>query len=127
VVYPVSGGRLLSTGPVIYPTLLLTTIGRRSGRPRTTPLFYVRDGPRLLLASSILGAWAMNLLEHPQVSVQIGRRCGRYLAREATDEERAACWPRFTAFWPAYDDYAQRSGRRFVYVLDPLTPGRPGA
>lgn len=119
VLYPLTGGRLLSTGPVLYPTLLLTTTGRRSGRPRTTPLFYVRDGDRLLLASSIRGAWARNLLEHPDVTAQVGRRRGGYRAREASAEEVERWWPRFVAFWPPYDDYAERSGTRFVYVLEP--------
>ncbi len=126
LLYPLSGGRLLCTGPVLFPTLLLTTTGRRTGRQRTTPLFYVRDGPRLLLASSIRGAWAQNLLAHADITAQVGGRRSRYLAREATDSERARYWPRFVAFWPAYEDYAQRSGTSFVYVLEPWTPSSGG-
>lgn len=128
VLYPLTGGRLLSTGPVLYPTLLLTTVGRRTGEARTTPLFYVRDGERILLASSIRGAWAKNLLEHPGVSVRIGRRRARRVARPATDEEVATWWPRFTAFWPPYEVYRQRSGQRYVYVLEPVAAAdRPAA
>ena len=118
LLYPRTGGRLLSTGPV-YPTLLLTTTGRKSGRPRTTPLFYLRDSDRILVASTIRGDWALNLLADPHVQVRLGRRRGGYVGREATERERDEWWPRFIAFWPAYDDYRARSGQAYVYVLEP--------
>ena len=57
-------------------TLLLTTIGRRSGTPRTTPLTYMTDGPDYYVVASNWGsdqfpAWYYNLVAHPQVQVQI--------------------------------------------------------
>jgi deazaflavin-dependent oxidoreductase (nitroreductase family) len=116
--YGPTGGRLLSTGPA-FPTLLLTTVGRRSGRPRTTPLFFLRDGERILVASTVRGDWARNLLACPRVEVRIGRRRGRFLAREASEEEFERWWQRFTDFWPPYRDYQERSGRAYVYILEP--------
>jgi deazaflavin-dependent oxidoreductase (nitroreductase family) len=59
------------------PSLLLTTHGRRSGKLRRTALYYGQDGDRYLLVVSNGGAprhpaWYLNLVEHPDVTVQIG-------------------------------------------------------
>jgi deazaflavin-dependent oxidoreductase (nitroreductase family) len=59
------------------PTLLLTTIGRRSGRPRRTALIYGRDGDRYVVVASKGGApehplWYLNLRAQPEVEVQVG-------------------------------------------------------
>src|ERR1044071_9744572 len=58
-------------------TLLLTTIGARSGRERTVPLAYLPDGNRLLIFGSRAGSdkqpdWFWNLLKHPVVTVEVG-------------------------------------------------------
>ena len=57
-------------------TLLLTTKGRRSGEPRTTPLIYGKDGDRYLVVASRAGApthpdWYENLVAQPEVQVQV--------------------------------------------------------
>ena len=58
------------------PALLLTTTGRKSGEPRTTPLVFGRDGERYILIASKGGApshpaWYANLCANPTVSVQV--------------------------------------------------------
>src|SRR5439155_19127922 len=97
--YRLTGGKVLSTGKPILPTLLLTTTGRRSGRERTTPLLFIRDGERLVIAGSNWGrpghpAWALNLQANPRARVQIGRDVRGYRARDATEDEREALWPK---------------------------------
>ena len=77
LLYRASAGRVVITGPVLFPTLLLTTTGRRSGKPRTTPLIYRRDGSRLVVSSENFGqrrpaAWPLNLLADPHATVQLG-------------------------------------------------------
>ena len=57
--------------------LLLTTVGRKSGMERTTPLIYGREGERFIIVGSVGGAdqhprWFVNLVEHPEVHVQVG-------------------------------------------------------
>lgn len=47
--YRSSGGRLSLTGRA--PVLLLTTTGRRSGKARTVPLLYLRDGDRVVICN----------------------------------------------------------------------------
>src|ERR687886_2291484 len=75
------------------PTLALTTTGRRSGKPRRTMLIYGRDGDRYIVVASKGGAdqhplWYHNLLEHPEVQVQVGPERFRAPARPATPEEK---------------------------------------
>src|SRR5689334_14694234 len=60
-----------------WTMLLLTTTGRRTGRPRTHTLVYLRDGDRLLIVASNNGAdrnpaWYLNLVAHPRVFVRCG-------------------------------------------------------
>lgn len=122
--YAISGGRLLSTGRPLGPVLLLSTIGRRTGRVRTTPVFYLRDGERLILcnvtpASERANPWPLNLRAYPLARVQIGRRSATYLAREADAAEVARYWPRLVALWPAYDTHFSRTGHRVLFVLEP--------
>lgn len=51
--YRLTGGRAVATG---YPTLLLTTTGRRTGRQRTVPLVYVRDGEAYAVCAAYAGS-----------------------------------------------------------------------
>ena len=123
--YRRSGGRLMAAGPVLFPTLLLTTTGHRSGKRRTTPLFYVEDGDSIVVAATNFGLrdhpeWSENLLRNASAEVQIGDLTRRFRARVATPDEIARAWPRLVAFWPAFNRYKERSGREIrVFLLDP--------
>jgi deazaflavin-dependent oxidoreductase (nitroreductase family) len=123
--YRRSGGRLTAAGPRMFPTLLLTTVGHRSGKRRTTPLFYVEDGDSIVVAATNFGLrdhpeWSENLLRNPSAEMQIGDVTRRVRARAATADEAARAWPRLVAFWPAFNRYKERSGREIrVFVLDP--------
>ena len=125
LVYRLTGGRMMSVGPVLFPTLLLTTTGHRSGKACTTPLFFVRDGESIIVAGSNFGlpahpVWSENLLRNREATVQIGQGSRRYTARPASDSEAARAWPRLVEFWPAYDRYRERAGRDIrIFVLTP--------
>ena len=110
-----TGGRTtLSAGMV--PTVLLTTIGARSGEPRTVPLACVPDGDDLYVVGSNFGrerhpAWTANLLARPRAQASFG---GLEFAVDSlllAPDERNEMWPRLLEVWPAYDTYAERSGR----------------
>jgi deazaflavin-dependent oxidoreductase (nitroreductase family) len=123
--YRWSGGRVLVTGPVVFPTLLLTTTGRRSGRPRTVPVLYLRDGERIVIGTGNTapgGAqWPRNLSAHPEACVQVGRATLSCRARPATADEMAHYWPALVALYPPYASYERRSGvAAKVFVLEPL-------
>jgi deazaflavin-dependent oxidoreductase (nitroreductase family) len=69
--------------------LLLTTVGAKSGLERTTPLGYGRDGGRFVVVAANAGAprhpdWYLNLVAHPDVTVEVGSE--RFAARASTAE-----------------------------------------
>jgi deazaflavin-dependent oxidoreductase (nitroreductase family) len=104
------------------PVLLLTTTGRRSGQPRTTPLIYGRSGGDLLLVASNGGSpeppgWYQNLSAQSDVEVQVLGDRFRAHARTATAEEKPAMWREMVSHWPAYDDYTQRTDREIPVVV----------
>lgn len=104
------------------PTLLLTTIGCRSGQARRTPLIYGRDGDRLLVVASKGGSdtppmWYRNLSADPRVRVQVGGESFDALARTATAEEKVRLWPVMTKIWPDYDVYQTRTTREIPVVI----------
>src|SRR6476659_2073702 len=75
-----------------FPAALVTTKGRKTGEPRTTPTLYLRDGDRVVLPASFGGrdsnpGWYHNLKADPTVHIQIGDEHLTLTARDATDEE----------------------------------------
>lgn len=126
MLYKATSGAILSSGPHVLPTLLLTSVGKKSGEERMTPLLYIEVGDRLVVAGTNFGqrhhpAWSENLLAKPQARVQIRHRTKTCQARLATVEEKESVWPRLVEIWPAYDTYQHRSGRDIrVFILDPL-------
>ncbi|MFG2990415.1 nitroreductase family deazaflavin-dependent oxidoreductase [Streptomyces sp. NPDC048257] len=108
-------------------TLLLTTLGRVSGRPVRTPLIYGEaDGNYLIVASNggdpAHPLWYRNLSEHPTVRIQVGPKIMQGSARTATPGERAAYWPVMAGHWPAYDEYQAKTDREIpIVVIEPVT------
>ncbi len=105
--YRWTGGRGVVLGGRMAPRLLLTTIGRRTGRAHTIPVFYLRDGDRLIICNVNPGCerpnpWPLNLRANPVVQVQVGSERASYRAREATEEEIRRYWPQLVRIWPAY-------------------------
>jgi deazaflavin-dependent oxidoreductase (nitroreductase family) len=121
LIYRLTRGRLL--GRVAgMPVLLLTTTGRRSGRPRTTPLTYFESGSDLVVVASNGGedrppAWWLNLRDDPRATVTIGTRAAQVTARAATDEEYAELWPTITSTHAGYAAYARRTTRTIPVML----------
>jgi deazaflavin-dependent oxidoreductase (nitroreductase family) len=118
-----SGGRI-ALGRPLAPRLLLTTLGRHSGQERTIPLFYLREGERLIICNVNPGferpnPWTLNLRAHPLARVQVGSACRTYQAREATEVEVERYWPRLVQIWPAYQAHFDRSGQRSLFILEP--------
>lgn len=115
------GGRLRGA-----PVLLLTTTGRKSGEPRTTPLLYLRDGDDYAVVASYGGrphhpAWFLNAQADPDVEIQVGAERSARRARAATDEERDRLWPRLVELYRPYADYQAKTSRRIpVVLLEPL-------
>jgi deazaflavin-dependent oxidoreductase (nitroreductase family) len=98
--------------------LLLTTTGRRSGEPRVSALVYLRDGESYVVVASKGGsdhppAWLLNLREHPDVEVQIGRNRFAARASVASAAERERLWP-----------LVNRNNRGLAPIMHPGAQGR---
>jgi F420H(2)-dependent quinone reductase len=120
--YRRTGGRVSLTGRA--PVLLLTTTGRRTGKARTVPLLYLRDGDRLVVCNVNPGferpnPWVLNLRADPHAQIQLGRSTARVRARPASRHELDRYWPQLTQRWPAYQDFYNKGGQRSVFVLEP--------
>ena len=130
-VYQKTGGRIGgkwrvgSAFPRGVPVLLLTTLGRKSGARRTTPLLYLEHGERVILVASQGGMpkhplWYLNLSANPEVEVQIGKNVRAMRARDATPEERQVFWPRLVEMYPDFASYQSWTERVIpVVVLAP--------
>src|SRR5262249_30899086 len=109
----------------------LTTMGRRSGELRTTPLIYGRRGDDYLVVASNDGSdtppgWYFNLTEHPEVTVQIRGDRFTARARTATADERPELWQEMVGRFAGYEDYQRKANREIsVVVLERLCTPSP--
>jgi F420H(2)-dependent quinone reductase len=120
-VYRRTNGRL-GARLLWFPAALLTTVGRKSGQPRTTPTLYLRDGERVILPASFGGraehpTWYLNLKTNPTVEVQIGGDRLQMSARDATESERGRYWPRLIEMYPPYRGYREATDRKIPLVV----------
>jgi deazaflavin-dependent oxidoreductase (nitroreductase family) len=105
--------------------LLLTSIGRRTGKSRTHALLYLaRDGRYYVVASnggrSSDPNWLHNIRNDPNVKVQAGPRRIDATARILDTQERSAMWPILTTFYPGWSHYETLTSRSLQVVrLDP--------
>jgi deazaflavin-dependent oxidoreductase (nitroreductase family) len=108
------------------PTLLLTTIGRKSGQARRSALIYGKDGDRYVIVGSRGGApthpqWFLNLRDNPEVELQVGADRFRARAGVASGAERQRLFEMMAGIFPNYREYAGKTEREIpVVVLDPM-------
>ena len=120
-VYRRTNGRL-GAKLLWFPAALLTTVGRKTGQPRTTATLYLCDGDRVVLPASFGGrdrhpSWYLNLKANPQVRVQIRGKLCDMTARDATDEEREQYWPGLIKIYPPYRGYRDATDRVIPLVV----------
>ena len=104
------------------PTLLLTTIGRKSGEGRLIPLIYGEDNGTYIVVGSKGGhalhpSWYRNLVAYADVKVQV--KADRFSARASTasGEERNRLWALMANIWEGYDEYQERTVREIPVVV----------
>jgi len=123
--YQKTDGRIGGTFLQGAPVALLTTIGRKTGEPRVSPLLYLREGNRVVLVASKGGSatnpmWYLNLKADPKVSVQIRDEVLYLTARDATESERARYWPRLVEMYTSFEDYQSWTDRVIpIVICDP--------
>jgi len=120
--YRETGGELGHEWKEGTSILLLTTKGRKSGEPRTTPLIYGTSGEDYVVVASKGGAdeppaWYVNLEQDPDVEVQVLDDVFKARARTATAEEKPALWEQMVGHWPHYEQYQQRTDREIPVVV----------
>lgn len=101
--------------------LLLTTIGRHSGRSYTTPMMFHPDGGRVLVIASNVGAphhphWYLNLVEDPLVTVEIGEDIYTAHATPLEGAERGEQWATIKRLYPFFADH-ERATQRTIPVV----------
>lgn len=125
-----TGGRkTLSALLAGLPVVWVTTIGARSGRPRTVPIVCIpidSDTNAFGLIASNFGqrhhpAWYHNMKANPQVICLLNGRTGEYIARETSGGEYDRIWERGVSFYAGYSLYRQRVGQRTIPIMA-LTP-----
>jgi len=109
-------------GPGLLPTLLLHTVGRKSGRASVLPLIYKKVNNGFVIIASKGGApahpaWYLNLVAHPEVSVQVAAERFRAVARTATGTERDALWKQMVGIYAPYTEYQARTEREIPVVV----------
>jgi proline iminopeptidase len=109
-------------GPGPIPTLLLTTNGRKSGKPIIMPLIYGEADGNYVIVASKGGApqhpgWYLNLAAKPEVEVQVLAQRFRAKARTATGAERARLWDKMAAIFPPYNAYQEKTEREIPVVV----------
>ena len=102
--------------------LLLTTVGRRTDKPHTVPLLYLRDADNLAVVASWGGRnnhpeWYLNLTAEPRVRVQIRGQRMEMTARTASAEERGRLWPQVLTAYDGYANYQSRTDREIPIVI----------
>src|SRR5262249_8094819 len=93
-----------------HPVILLTTTGRRSGRPLVTPLNFSRDGDRLVVIGSAGGAaghpdWYLNLVANPTVTIEHDAETFQARADTIQEPERSRLYDQQAALMPFFNGY----------------------
>ena len=109
-------------GTGLYPTLLLSTVGRKSGETLTLPLIYGKAGKDHVVIASKGGApahpaWYLNLAAQPEVGVQVKADRFAARARTATGAERAALWQMMIGVFHPYETYQAATEREIPVVV----------
>jgi deazaflavin-dependent oxidoreductase (nitroreductase family) len=105
------------------PVVELHTVGRKSGRPRSTMLTSpLVDGARVVLVASKGGDdrdpdWYQNLAAHPDIELTMAGERRAMSARPASAEEKADLWPRVVAAYKGYGSYQRRTVREIPLVI----------
>jgi F420H(2)-dependent quinone reductase len=119
--YRTTGGRIVGKVQGL-PVLLLTTTGRKSGKLRTVPLGYLRDGSTYVIIAAYGGlprhpAWFFNLESHPEATVQVKKVQMPVTAEVANPEKKRELWARLLEVAPSIANYQKRTSREIPMVI----------
>ncbi|WP_241961078.1 nitroreductase family deazaflavin-dependent oxidoreductase [Homoserinimonas hongtaonis] len=132
VIRKISGGRAQLSG-LLVPSLVLHTVGAKSGLPRDTELMYTPDGRgNAIVAGTSFArekhpAWTYNLLAHPDAEITVRGRRMPVRAERLLGPDREFAWQLIEGQWPGYRAYERESGREVRLFRLRLVPQHPAA
>jgi F420H(2)-dependent quinone reductase len=115
--YRADGGASMGDRPLV----LLTTVGRKTGMPRTTPMMFVRDAERIFVVASNAGApkdpqWYRNLVKDPSVTVELPGEEFKARATPLDGADYDRTWAMIKERFPFFAEHDERAGRRIPVV-----------
>ena len=125
-VYKGTNGWIGHHFPPLAPSLLLHTVGAKTGQQRTTSLSYARDGGDYLVVASKGGdpkapGWYHNLKANPVATVEVGAEHGtetfEVRAHEAEGEERERMFADRVAIAPGFGEYQRNTSRQIPVMI----------
>jgi F420H(2)-dependent quinone reductase len=119
--YRVTGGRVGGSMSGVL-VLLLTTTGRKSGKERTVPLVYIRDGAAYVVTASAGGSdkhpgWFFNVSSNPNVTIQVKDQQIRAKAEVASPQKKSELWPQLLKVAPNFASYQRHTSRDIPMVI----------
>lgn len=122
LILKLTGGKLTASQFAGWTIIQLTTIGVKTGQPRTMPLIGVVDDEKIALVASSFGrarnpGWYYNLKAHPECDVSLNGRSGQYVARETAGEEYQRYWQMAVSIYAGYEKYRERAAPRHIPVM----------
>jgi F420H(2)-dependent quinone reductase len=124
-VYRRSGGKRMGRVRGM-PILLLTSVGRKTGKQRVTPVMYMRDGNNYVIIAANAGArrnpgWFANLQANPQTTIEVDDMTRTVMTHKASKEEKDRIWPRFVEQAPFLEGYRKKTTRDMpIIILQPF-------
>jgi deazaflavin-dependent oxidoreductase (nitroreductase family) len=115
--YRADGGASMGDRPLV----LLTTVGRKTGMPRTTPMMFVREAERIFVVASNAGApkdpqWYRNLVKDPSVTVELPGEEFKARATPLDGADYDRTWAMIKERFPFFAEHDERAGRRIPVV-----------
>lgn len=104
------------------PMILIHHTGRSSGTERINPVVYLPLDRGYAVFASKAGApdhpdWYLNLMAHPQTTVEVGADTVAVTAREASGEERQRIWEQQKQVMPGFAEYETKAAPRVIPVV----------
>jgi len=112
-----------TSGPFLgRNVLILTTKGAQSGEVRENPLVYTRDGDHYVIVASKGGApthpaWYHNLVQHPEVTIEVGKDKFKARAHVAQGDEHERLYTHHADINPTFHDYRKRTTRKIPVIV----------
>jgi deazaflavin-dependent oxidoreductase (nitroreductase family) len=105
-----------------WPMVEITTIGAKTGQPRTMPLIGIVADEKIALIASSFGrehnpGWYYNLKKHSECEVLFNGRIGKYIARELEGDEYHHYWQMAVSIYAGYEKYKERAAHRHIPVI----------